>query len=156
MSAVRIEQRPVAEVARAYGVSRQWVHVLLARYDAEGEAGLQPRSRRPASNPSQVPQAVADRIVALRKELIDQGLDAGAATIHWHLTRQGQTPPSVSTIWRILSRRGFVTPQPHKRPKSSLIRFEAEQPNERWQADTTHWRLADGTDCPGSTILAQG
>jgi transposase InsO family protein len=52
----------------------------------------------------------------------------------------------VSTIWRILSERGFVTPQPHKRPKSSFVRFAAAQPNERWQLDTTHWALADGTD----------
>jgi transposase InsO family protein len=53
---------------------------------------------------------------------------------------------SVSTIWRILKDRGFVTPQPHKRPKSSYCRFAAEQPNERWAMDTTHWALADGTD----------
>ena len=52
--------------------------------------------------------------------------------------------PSVSTIWRILRREGLVRPQPQKRPRSSLIRFEAELPNEMWQADITHWRLADG------------
>jgi transposase InsO family protein len=52
----------------------------------------------------------------------------------------------VSTIWRILSARGFVTPQPHKRPKASYVRFAAEQPNERWQSDITHWALADGLD----------
>ena len=50
-------------------------------------------------------------------------------------------------IWRILTARGFVTPHPHKRPKSSLaVRFAAEQPNERWQTDITHWALADGLD----------
>jgi transposase InsO family protein len=43
-------------------------------------------------------------------------------------------------------RRGFVIPQPHKRPRSSWQRFAATQPNERWQADVTHWQLADGTD----------
>ena len=53
--------------------------------------------------------------------------------------------PAVSTIWRILSRRGFVTPQPQKRHRSSWKRFCAEQPNQRWQADITHWGLADGT-----------
>ena len=52
--------------------------------------------------------------------------------------------PSIATIWRNLSRRGFVTPQPHKRPRSSYVRFEADMPNERWQADITHCRLADG------------
>jgi transposase InsO family protein len=53
--------------------------------------------------------------------------------------------PSVSTIWRVLKARGFVTPQPHKRPKSSWHRFAAEFPNECWQADVTHVALADGT-----------
>jgi transposase InsO family protein len=52
----------------------------------------------------------------------------------------------VSTIWRILSARVFVTPRPLKRPKSSFVRFEAVQPNERWQVDITHWPLVDGTD----------
>jgi transposase InsO family protein len=39
----------------------------------------------------------------------------------------------------------MVVPQPHKRPRSSYIRFAAELPNQRWQADLTHWQLADGT-----------
>ncbi len=61
-----------------------------------------------------------DEIVELRKELDDQGLDAGAHTIAVHLARRhGEAAvPSVATIWRILSRRGFVTPQPQKRPRS--------------------------------------
>ena len=44
-----------------------------------------------------------------------------------------------------MTRRGFLTPQPQKRPRSSWQHFCAEQPNERWQADTTHWQLADDT-----------
>jgi hypothetical protein len=48
-------------------------------------------------------------------------------------------------VWRVLRRRGFVTPQPHKRPRSSWIRFEADLPNECWQSDVTHWKLADGS-----------
>jgi transposase InsO family protein len=86
--------------------------------------------------------------VALRKALADDGLDAGAHTIHHHLARRHtrrDPVPSVATIWRVLSRRGFVIPQPHKRPRSSWKRFEAELPNERWQADTTHWKLTDAT-----------
>jgi transposase InsO family protein len=84
-------------------------------------------------------------IVELRKELTDQGLDAGAHTIAAHLARRHRqaSVPSVATIWRILARRGFVTPQPQKRPRSSFIRFEASMPNERWQADLTHWKLVD-------------
>jgi len=84
--------------------------------------------------------------VALRKDLDDKGLDAGADTIHHHLGLRHDPVPSVSTIWRVLRRRGFVTPQPHKRPRSSWVRFEARLPNECWQSDVTHWRLADRTE----------
>jgi transposase InsO family protein len=54
--------------------------------------------------------------------------------------------PSVPTIWRVLRSRGFVTPQPHKRPKSSFTRFRADLPNECWQADMTHVRLENGAE----------
>jgi transposase InsO family protein len=146
VTAVRVEGRPKAVVARDYGVSRRWVHELVRRFDAEGEVGLQPRSRRPLASPHRVPDALEDEIVELRKALADQGLDAGAHTIAFHLHRRHGRAPAVSTIWRVLSRRGFVTPQPQKRPRSSFIRFQAEMPNERWQADITHWRLADRCD----------
>jgi transposase InsO family protein len=146
VTAVLVEGRPKSAVARDYGVSRRWVHELVKRFLAEGEAGLEPRSRRPASSPHRVPEGLEQEIVELRKALVDQGLDAGAHTIASHLERRDGTAPAVSTIWRILSRRGFVTPQPQKRPRSSFVRFEAHMPNERWQADITHWALQDGTD----------
>jgi transposase InsO family protein len=146
VTAVKVEGRSKGEVARTYGISRRWVHELVKRFEVEGEAGLQPRSRRPWTSPQQVSQAVEDEIVALRKTLSEQGLDAGAVTIAAHLTIRHGATPAPSTIWRVLSRRGFVTPQPRKRPRTAMIRFQADQPNERWQADVTHWQLADGTD----------
>jgi transposase InsO family protein len=136
------EGRPVAELARVHGVHRSWLYKLLGRYHAEGEAGLAPRSRRPKSSPSAMPNHVADEIVALRTRLLAQGLDAGALTIQWHLARAGERVPSTSSIVRVLRRRGLVVPQPHKRPRSSFIRFEAQLPNQLWQIDATHWMLA--------------
>ena len=152
VEAVVGEGRSKSEVARDYGVSRRWVQVLVARFLAEGEAGLAPRSRRPHRSPQRTPQTVEDQIVAVRKELDQLGHDNGAQTIAFHLERRFGQAPAVSTIWRVLTRRGFVSPQPHKRPKSSYVRFEADQPNERWQLDITHWALADGT---GVEILNQ-
>jgi transposase InsO family protein len=146
ITAVKVEGRSKSEVARDYRVSRRWVQKLVARYDTEGEAAFTARSRRPHQSPQRVATAVEDEIVELRKSLSEFGVDAGPATIAVHLSERHGTAPSVSTIWRVLSRRGFVTPQPHKRPRSSYIRFEADQPNERWQADVTHWPLADRTD----------
>jgi transposase len=144
---VRVGGRSKSEVAWDYKISRYWVQQLVARYEVEGEAAFQPRSRRPHRNPGAVEAGTEERIVRLRKELSKHGLDAGAETIRVHLQRDPAITriPSVSTIWRILSRRGFVTPQPRKRPRSAGTRFQADLPNERWQADITHWQLADGT-----------
>jgi transposase InsO family protein len=146
VTAVLVEGRPKRVVARDYGVSQRWVITLVQRYAAGGDAGLRPRSRRPGSSPNRTTAALEDEIVALRKDLDRHGHEAGAATIAAHLQRRHGTSPAVSTISRILTARGFVSPQPHKRPKSSYVRFEAVQPSERWQADITHWPLADGTD----------
>jgi transposase InsO family protein len=144
VAAVLIEGRPVAEVAAEHGVSRSWLYELLARYRDHGDDGLRPRSRRPHHSPTRTPAAVEDEILRWRKRLTDQGLDAGSATIHAHLSRTGGPVPSEATIWRILARRGFIAPQPAKRPRSSYTRFAADLPNERWQTDITHWRLANG------------
>ena len=136
-----------AEAARRFGVSWRWVHTLVQRYEAEGLAGLEPRSRRPHANPRATPEPVRIRILELRGKLAASGLDAGPATIAWHLAGEGiDPPPAISTIRRIITAAGMVAPEPRKRPKASLHRFAAEQPNETWQSDFTHWPLADGTD----------
>jgi transposase len=124
--AVVLEGRSKSAVARDYGVSRRWVQILAARYLAAGETAAGARSRGPHASPRQASEAVQDAVVALRKQLAEAGHDAGAETIAWHLRQQAGSSPA--TIWRILSRRGFIIPQPHKRPRSSWRRFEAEQP----------------------------
>jgi transposase InsO family protein len=136
--------RPIAELAAAHGVSRGWLYKLLKRYRLEGPDGLEPRSRRPKNSPTRIADLYEDEIVRTRKELFDQGFDAGAETIHFHMATPGRNVPSASTIYRVLKARGFVTAEPHKRPKSSWKRFVADFPNECWQADVTHVEVADG------------
>lgn len=140
------KQLTVAQAAAEYGISRRQLHRLLARYRDEGLDALEPRSRRPHSNPSATAEIVRDRIIDLRRSLIGNGLDAGPVTIAWHLEQEELHVPSTSTIRRILHTAGLITPEPRKRPRSSYLRFEADSPNETWQSDFTHWRLADGTD----------
>ena len=147
ITAVVLEGRSKSDVARDYEVSRYWVHQLVKRYETDGAAAFEPRSRRPHTNPRAIDPDLEERIIRLRKTLQRQGYDAGAATIAEHLRRDPTLAcvPAVATIWRVLSRRGFITPQPQKRPRSSWKRFEADMPNQCWQADATHWTLADGT-----------
>src|SRR5664280_3727719 len=155
ITAVIVEGRSQAEVARSYGVSPGWVSKLVARYRAEGEAAFEPRSRRPKTSPQALDPSVVARIVELRHELADAGADAGPDTSQWHLEHFHRVSVSSSTISRHLSAAGLVVPQPHKRPRSSYLRFEAEQPNECWQSDFTHYRLveADGSPAVSYTHL---
>lgn len=136
----------VAAAADTYKISRQHIYRLLARYRAGGLDAVEPRSRRPTSNPRRTSDEVITAIVHLREQLVADGLDAGPITLQNHLAHQGFPVPSTSTIRRILHHHGLITPQPRKRPRSSYHRFAAEQPNECWQSDFTHWTLADGTD----------
>ena len=144
VDAVLLEGRSAREVARAHGISKTWIYELIARFRAGGYEALQPRSRRPHSCKHETSRELVQAIVALRAELETQGHDAGAETIAYHLSQTHKDIPSLSTIWRILRREGLVVAQRQKRPRCSLTRFEAQLPNECWQADVTAWQLASG------------
>jgi transposase InsO family protein len=146
VDAVVLEGRSPIELARSHGISQSWIYELVARYRHGGYPALEPRSRRPQSCPHQLGADVQATILDLRQKLAAAGHDAGAHTIAHHLIGKVDKVPSVATIWRILRRAGLITPQPQKRPRSSFKRFEAELPNEMWQADATHWLLADGSE----------
>lgn len=150
ITAVLVENRPVPEVAAAYGVSRSWLYELLARYRTEGDAALQPRSRRPRTSPTTLSDQTVELILELRDKLVATGLDAGPETLTWHLAHHHGLVVSRATVARYLTRAGRVVPQPAKRPKSSYIRFAADQPNECWQADFTHYRLTRPDGRPGT------
>lgn len=116
VSAVILEGRSKAEVARDYGVARSWVHVLVDRYLEGGWPAIEPRPRTPKSNPRRISPALEAEIVQLRRSLTRHGHDAGAHTIAAHLERRHGTTPAVSTIWKALKRHGLVAEQQRRRP----------------------------------------
>jgi transposase InsO family protein len=150
ITSVVIQNRPVAQVAAEYGVSRSWLYELLARYRAKGDAVFEPRSRRPRGIANATPIDVVELIVELREKLTATGLDAGPDTIKWHLEHHHSTVVSRATISRYLVKHGLVVPEPRKKPKSSYIRFQAAMPNETWQSDFTHYRLTKADGRPGA------
>ena len=77
ITAVIIEGRSQSEVALEYGVSQGWISRLVKRYRLEGEAAFEPRSRRPHTSPTRLPQSLIDLIIALRDDLSGKGLDHG-------------------------------------------------------------------------------
>ena len=143
VNAVLVEGRSVRAVARATGTSKSWVHRRVQLFRAGGHEALEPRRRGPRRPPALTAPEVEDEIVWWRKHLDDAGFDAGARTIAYHLGQAHEHVPSLSTIHRVLRRRGLVVDQPQKRPRSSWIRFEADLPNECWQSDMTHWHVGD-------------
>lgn len=137
-------QLPIPLIAEQTGLSTRWVHTLLSRYTQQGPEGLHPQSRRPHTTPNATPAHIVKAIIDLHLHLKNTGLDSGPGSIYQRL--DPQTRPSLSTIYRILKRHGHTKKQPHKRPRSSWRRFQAQAPNQMWQSDFTHWKLADGTD----------
>jgi transposase InsO family protein len=134
----------VAEFCRQHGIKRWFFYDIRRRLRTGGVAAIEPRSRAPHRVANRTPIEVEDAIVEIRKDLIDRGLDAGAATIAGHLEDRGLSVPSETTIWRLLKARGCITPDPSKAPKRALRRFVAARANECWQFDDTAWTLADG------------
>jgi transposase InsO family protein len=150
---VIVEGRTQADTARLYEVSRSWVSKLVARYQAEGGAAFEPRSRRPHTSPGALDPATVALIINLRTTLASKGLDNGPHTIRWHLDQHHGVAVSVTTIWRHLKTAGLITPEPKKKPKTSDIRFQADLPNETWQSDFTHWHLKGGDGVEIITFL---
>jgi transposase InsO family protein len=133
------------------GVSTKTFYKYLARFDAEGLNGFYPRSRRPWTSPARVSALVEDALIRVRKELDDDGWDAGAEQIAFWVQRHPEAwpldagVPSRATINRVLERRGQLVKVPQRRPRRSRHRFEAEQPNTMWQMDGFQYDLANGS-----------
>jgi transposase InsO family protein len=139
------EDANLAAWCRQLGISRQTAYKWRRRFAAEGPAGLAERSRAPNRPYGRTGTGVEDRVVAIRKQLHEQGLDHGPASVRDRLAAEG-TALADATVWRILARRGQVNPQPNKRPRSSWRRFARSRPNECWQGDDTHYVLAGGQE----------
>lgn len=138
VDAVLIEGRSYRATASSVGMSKSWVEKQVGLFRAGSYEGLGKRSTAPLRRPAQTSSDLEDEIILLRKQLSEEGLDAGPKTIGYHLQQRHGASPGRSTIHQVLVRRGFVESQPQKRPKKSWMRFESSLPNETWQADMTH------------------
>jgi len=142
--AVAAERREhsFGELCEEFGISRSAGYKWWRRYQAEGVAGLAPRSRRPHNSPQRTPPAIEQKVIELRRRTPDWG----ARKLHVRLAQQG-IPVPVITIHRILLRQGLVAVEDRQRP--ALQRFEREQPNKLWQMDfkglPTAWQTVGQT-----------
>jgi len=139
---VRDQGMPVAHVAKAMGISRQCAHRWVARFDAEGDAGLIDRSSRPHSMPTRTAADIEDRVVAARVE---------------HRRGQDWLGPELGvaarTVSRILRRRQLprlcdldpLTGEIIRASKTTAVRYERDKPGDLVHMDVKKiGRIPDG------------
>jgi transposase InsO family protein len=139
---VREQQVPVAHVAKAMGISRQCAHRWVARFDAEGEAGLWDRSSRPHRMPTRTSAEIEARVLTARAR---------------HRRGQDWLGPELGvparTVGRILRRHKVprlavcdpMTGQVIRASKSTAVRYERDRPGELVHMDVKKiGRIPDG------------
>lgn len=136
---------PVAVLCREAGIARETFYVWRRRWEADGAAGLAPRSRRPLSSPGRLDPALEDLIVALAKQRPRYGPDKIRALLARELAGAGTRVPAKSTVQQVLARRGVARePRPRTPARDSWQFFRRAHPNELWQMDATAHLLANG------------
>jgi transposase InsO family protein len=133
---------PIAHVAKAMGISRQCASRWVARFDAQGAAGLVDRSSRPHSMPTRTAEVVERRVVAARAEH-RRGPD-------WLGPELGVAP---RTVTRILRRHQVprlcecdpLTGDVIRSSKTTAVRYERDRPGQLVHMDVKKiGRIPDG------------
>lgn len=143
----------LAELCRRYGVSRKTGYKYIERYQAEGPAGLEDRSRAPHHHPHAIGAECEAMILAAQAEhptwgakKLKRALETNFADRRW---------PARSTITEMLDRHGLVRRRRFRR--RGLFSFSpltlAEPANQVWGMDFKGWFLTkDGWRCIPFTL----
>lgn len=139
---VRVDRRPVAHVAKEMGISRQCAHRWVARFDAEGEAGLWDRSSRPRSSPNATPAELVALVLACRdtgrvgRDEVARRTGVPARTVSRILVRHGRPP---------LAWLDPTTGQLIRASRSTALRYERDAPGDLIHIDVKKLgRIPDG------------
>jgi transposase InsO family protein len=153
------------DICRQLGRSRTWFYNTLKRYQLGGRAALASRSRAPGTVHNRTPMEVEQAIVRVRETIMagdDPELryaNIGADTILVELERAGITPPSRSTINRVLKKRDLVDPRPRRKGKRKLPEdypwLQVTQPNQVHLFDFVERVLVGGARFYGCHLLDQ-
>ena len=146
-------ERPTTALCQAYGISRQTGYTWLARYRADGPAGLVDHARAPRRPGNSMAADVADAIVALRRERPHWDPKKLKAVLAQR--QPAQAWPAASTIGDLLQRRGLITARRRRRAAVPAAQPfpAATAPNQRWCIDFKGWfRTRDGQRCDPLTL----
>jgi transposase InsO family protein len=125
---------PPAQAAESLGVSRATAYKWLARYRAEGRAGLADRPSRPHRCPHALPAAQVRRVLAARRRRRQ-----GPHRLGYHLGM------ARSTIYGVLARHGVSRLAHTDRTSGVVVRYQRERPGELVHIDVKKLgRIPDG------------
>jgi transposase InsO family protein len=151
------ERFTMSALCARYGVSRRIGYVWLARYQAEGRAGLGDRSHAPHHCPHAIRPAIAELLIAARIAHPFWGARKLLAVLARQHPRMSHWP-AASTVADLLARRGLV----HKRRSRrvpvhpGVVRPTTLRPNDLWTADFKgQFRTTDGQYCYPLTLADQ-
>ena len=138
----------VSELCRRFGVSRKTGYKWLARWKAQGEAGLRDQSCRPRSSPLKTAPDVEQQVLRVRA----RHPAWGARKIAHVLQRDHGVQLAPSTANTILHRHGCIS-QMASQAAQAWQRFEHEAPNELWQMDFKGHFATQQQRCHPLTVL---
>ena len=147
------DEEGLAELCRRYEISRQTGYKWVERYEQEGEAGLEERSRAPLHHPQAMSEKVKQALIRLRS----QHPSWGPRKLRAYLQRESPKKvwPVASSIGDLLRREGLAHPRRKRKrtPPYTEPLKHAEAPNQVWCADFKGWFLTqDGSRCDPLTI----
>ncbi len=131
-------------LCESFGISRAKGYKWVQRYREHGPSGLEDRKPVARSCPHRTPDAMVDRVVAMRK---DHPFD-GPEKLRARLRSLDEPVPAASTIGEILYRHGLI------RPRRARLRVPSnpnplglcEEPNDVWCVDFKgHFACGDGS-----------
>jgi putative transposase len=146
-------EQSLAELCRAFSISRKTGYKWVERFDEHGRAGLLDRSRAPQHSPQAIEKAAADAIIAAREKYPHWG----ARKLRLWLQQQKPTTtwPAASSMGELLKREGLIQSRKTRRrtPPYSQPLAHAEEPNDLWCVDFKGWfRCGDGARCDPFTV----
>lgn len=121
----------LVEVAKVCPHGQRSLERWLAEYQKHGEAGLEPKSTEPKTQPNETAIELKEKVICLRKET-----KLCAQKLHWRLKKQGiKIHPR--TIGKILKKEGLVRKYRIKKIKYKYLRAE-RKPGELVEIDVKY------------------
>lgn len=121
----------LVDVTKICPYGKRSVERWIAAYKQFGEAGLEPRSTEPKTQPKETPIRVKERVIEIRKKT-----KKCALKIHWQLQKEG-IAINERTVGKILKKEGLVRKYRIRKVTYKYIRA-ARQPGELIEIDVKY------------------